>query len=89
VIANVVDGRGSLQAAVEAPRVHSEGGDVLVSTRVGEAALTALARRGHAVVPKEESYSTLNFARPVGIRVTPKGLEAGVEQYGAAAAAGC
>jgi hypothetical protein len=40
------------------------------------------------VVPKEETYSTINFARPVGIRITAKGLEAGVEQYGAAAAAG-
>jgi gamma-glutamyltranspeptidase/glutathione hydrolase len=88
VIATLVDGRGSLQAAVEAPRLHSEGGDVLVSTRVGEAALRALTTRGHRVVPKEETYSTLNFARPIGIRVTPGGLEAGVEQYGAAAAAG-
>jgi gamma-glutamyltranspeptidase / glutathione hydrolase len=88
VIANVVDGRGSLQAAVEAPRLHSEGGDVLVSTRVGEAALAGLAKRGHSVVPKEETYSTLNFARPVAIRITARGLEAGVEQYGAAAAAG-
>jgi hypothetical protein len=61
---------------------------VLVSTRVGEPALAGLAKRGHSVVRKEETYSTLNFARPVGIRVTPKGLEAGVEQYGAAAAAG-
>jgi gamma-glutamyltranspeptidase/glutathione hydrolase len=88
VIANLADGRGSLQAAVEAPRLHSEGGDVLVSTRVGEAALAGLAKRGHAVVAKEESYSTINFARPVAIRITPKGLEAGLEQYGAAAAAG-
>jgi gamma-glutamyltranspeptidase / glutathione hydrolase len=88
VIANVVDGRGSLQAAVEAPRLHTEGGDVLVSTRVGAAALSGLAKRGHTVVPKEETYSTLNFARPIAIRVTPKGLEAGIEQYGAAAAAG-
>jgi gamma-glutamyltranspeptidase / glutathione hydrolase len=87
-IANLVDGRGSLQNAVEAPRVHTEGGDVLVSTRVGEAALAGLARRGHTVVPKEETYSTLNFARPVAIRVTPKGLEAGVEQFGMAWAAG-
>jgi hypothetical protein len=55
---------------------------------VGEAALATLARRGHAVVPKEESYSALNFARPVAIRVTAKGLEAGLEQYSAAAAAG-
>jgi gamma-glutamyltranspeptidase/glutathione hydrolase len=88
VIANLVDGRGSLQAAIEAPRLHTEGGDVLVSTRVGEAALAGLARRGHAVVPMQETYSTLNFARPVAIRVTPGGLEAGLEQYGAAAAAG-
>jgi gamma-glutamyltranspeptidase/glutathione hydrolase len=88
VIANLADGRGSMQAAVEAPRLHTEGGDVLVSTRVGEAALAGLARRGHSVVPKEESYSTINFARPIAIRVTAKGLEAGVEQYGAAAAAG-
>jgi gamma-glutamyltranspeptidase/glutathione hydrolase len=88
VIATLVDGRGSLQAAVEAPRLHTEGGDVLVSTRVGAAALAGLAKRGHSVVPKEETYSTLNFARPIGIRVTPKGLEAGIEQYGAAAAAG-
>jgi hypothetical protein len=36
----------------------------------------------------QETYSTLNFARPVAIRVTPGGLEAGLEQYGAAAAAG-
>ena len=88
VLANVADGRGSLQEAVEAPRVHTEGGDVLVSTRIGEAALAGLARRGHAVVPKEETYSTLNFARPVAIRVTPKGLEAGLEQFGMAWAAG-
>ncbi len=88
VIANLVDGGGSLQEAVEAPRLHTEGGEVLVSTRVGEAALAGLARRGHTVVPKEESYSTLNFARPIAIRVTPKGLEAGVEQFGMAWATG-
>jgi gamma-glutamyltranspeptidase/glutathione hydrolase len=88
VLANLADGRGSLQDAVEAPRLHTEGGDVRVSTRVGEAALAGLAKRGHTVVPMEESYSTLNFARPIAIRVTPSGLEAGVEQYGMAWAAG-
>jgi len=41
---------------------------VLVSTRVGDKALIGLAKKGHVVVPKEESYSTLNFARPVAIR---------------------
>jgi len=88
VISNMVDLKAGPQAAIEAPRVHTEGGEVLVSTRVGEKSLAGLARRGHEVVPKEESYSTLNFSRPVAIRVTPKGLEAGCEQYSAAAAAG-
>ena len=30
-------------------------------------------RRGHAVAPKEETFATLQFAKPVGIRVTDKG----------------
>jgi gamma-glutamyltranspeptidase/glutathione hydrolase len=88
VLSNLIDLKATPQAAIEAPRVHTEGGEVLVSTRVGEKALDGLAKRGHTVVPKEESYSTLNFSRPVAIRVTPKGLEAGLEQYSAAAAAG-
>ena len=88
VISNMVDLKASAQAAVEAPRVHTEGAEVLVSTRVGEKALLGLARKGHHVVAKDESYSSLNFSRPVAVRVTPKGLEAGCEQYSAAAAAG-
>ncbi|HEU5322589.1 MAG TPA: gamma-glutamyltransferase, partial [Methylomirabilota bacterium] len=88
VVSNLVDARATAQAAVEAPRLHTEGDELLVSTRVGEAVLAGLARRGHRVVPKEETYSTLNFARPVAIRVTAAGLEAGVEPYSAAAAAG-
>ena len=88
VISNLVDLKASPQAAIDAPRVHTEGAEVLVSSRVDDKSLTGLARKGHTVVPKEESYSTLNFSRPVAIRVTPKGLEAGCEQYSAAAAAG-
>ena len=88
VIANLADGKVTAQAAVEAPRVHTEGAEVLVSSRVGDKALAGLAKKGHVVVPKDESYSTLNFARPVAIQVTARGLEAGCEQYSAAAAAG-
>src|SRR5207237_3384062 len=77
VISNLVDGRATAPAAVEAPRLHTEGGEVLVSTRVGDKALAGLAGRGHEVVPKEESYSTLNFARPVAVRVAAEGLRAG------------
>jgi gamma-glutamyltranspeptidase/glutathione hydrolase len=88
VVSNLADLKASAQEAVEAPRLHTEGGEVLVSTRVGAKALAGLARRGHQVAPREETYSTLNFARPVAIRVTSRGLEAGLEQYSAAAAAG-
>ena len=88
VIANLVDTRCSLQAAIDVPRLHTEGGSVLVSDRVGGRVLDGLRRTGHDVVPKYETYSTLNFARPVGIRVLGAGLEAGLESFAAAAAAG-
>jgi gamma-glutamyltranspeptidase / glutathione hydrolase len=88
VLGNMIDAHDAPQAAIEAPRVHTEGGEVMVSDRVGDTVLAGLARRGHQIVPKHESYSTLNFSRPVAIQVTPKGLEAGCEQYSAAAAAG-
>ena len=88
VVCNLVDGRTTAQAAIEAPRLHTEGSEVMVSSRVGEKALAGLAKKGHQVAAKDESYSSLNFARPVAIRVTPKGLEAGCEQYCAASAAG-
>src|SRR5439155_809171 len=65
VLAGLVDGRGSLQDAVETPRLHTEGGDVLVSTRVGSAVLAGLARRGHAVVPKDETcWTSWGYWRP-------------------------
>ena len=88
VIATLVDERGSLQAAVEAPRLHTEGGELLVDARVGKGALDGLGRLGHTVVPREETYATLNFAKPVGIRVGKKGLEAGLDPLRPAAAAG-
>lgn len=88
VIANVADGRGSLQAAVEAPRLHCEGGALEVDDRVGGKAVAGLARHGHQVVPREETYASLYFAKPVAIRVTSRGLEAGLDHLRPAAAAG-
>ena len=88
VIANLVDTKGSLQAAIDAPRVHHEGSGLEIDDRVGEKVMGALSKRGHKVVRKTETYASLNFARPVGVRVTPKGLEAGLDSFGAAAAAG-
>ena len=88
VIANVADGKGSLQQAIEAPRLHAEGPVLEVDDRVGERAIAALRKKGHDVVPRRETYSTLRFSRPIGIRVTSKGLEAGLDALGAAGAAG-
>ena len=88
VLATLADGGGSLQAAIEAPRLHDEGAELLVDERVGPRALAGLARLGHHVVPREETYATLNFAKPVGVRVGRRGLEAGLDALRPAAAAG-
>jgi gamma-glutamyltranspeptidase / glutathione hydrolase len=87
VIANIVDG-ATPQGGIEAPRLHSEGGPLEIDDRVGDKTLEALRRRGHEIQPKRETYSTLNFSRPIAIRVMKRGLEAGLDPLGAAAAAG-
>ncbi|HKW94938.1 MAG TPA: gamma-glutamyltransferase, partial [Methylomirabilota bacterium] len=88
VIANIVDGGDSPQEAIDAPRLHTEGGEVWVDDRVGERSLAALLKMGHDVVPKHPTYGTIYFARPVAIRAGKRGLEAGLEPLHASAAAG-
>ena len=88
VLANIADTKGSLQSAIDAPRLHHEGNGLEIDDRVGEKNLEALRKRGHEVAEKTETYASLNFARPVGVRITSKGLEAGLDSFGAAAAAG-
>jgi gamma-glutamyltranspeptidase / glutathione hydrolase len=88
VLANIVDQGDSLQAAMEAPRLHAEDGELLVDTRAGEACLAGLARLGHHVVPKRQSFGTFFFARPVAIRITRNGLEAGLDPWSDASGAG-
>ena len=53
VISNLVDLKAAPQAAIEAPRVHTEGGEVLVSARVGDKALAGLARRATRSCPRK------------------------------------
>ena len=88
VAANMIDGKASPQAAIEAPRVHTEGGELYVDDRVGEASLAALRRMKHAVVPRRVAFGTFYFARPIAIRIGRQGLEAGLDPLSAAAAAG-
>ena len=88
VIANLADGAPSAQAAIEAPRVHTEGGVLEVDGRVGVKALRDLARRGYQLVARDETYASSFFAKPVAIRLTRRGLEAGLDPLRPAAAAG-
>jgi gamma-glutamyltranspeptidase/glutathione hydrolase len=76
------------QAAVEAPRLHTEGGALDVDDRIGPAAIAELRRRGHRVVPLTETYSSFYFARPQVIEVTRRGLAAGVDHLRPATAMG-
>jgi gamma-glutamyltranspeptidase / glutathione hydrolase len=88
VISNMADAGDTPQSAMEAPRLHDEGGELLVDDRVGEIALAALRKRKHPVTPKECSVGNMFFARPIAIRVTRKGLEAGLDPTSDASAAG-
>ena len=88
VISNMADAGDAPQAAVEAPRLYTEGGELLVDDRIGEAAVTGLRKRKHPVTPKHCSVGNFFFARPIAIRVTRKGLEAGLDATSDASAAG-
>jgi gamma-glutamyltranspeptidase/glutathione hydrolase len=88
VLANLIDLGLGPQAAVEAPRLHTEGGALQVDDRMGARAVADLRRRGHQVVPLTETYSSFYFARPQVIEVTARGLAAGVDHLRPAAAMG-
>jgi gamma-glutamyltranspeptidase/glutathione hydrolase len=88
VLSNLIDFDLGPQAAVEAPRLHTEGGPVDVDDRMGAATIAELKRRGHRVVPLTETYSSFHFARPQVIEVTRGGLRAGVDHLRPATAAG-
>jgi gamma-glutamyltranspeptidase len=87
-MANMIDGALGPQAAVEAPRLHTEGETLDVDDRVGAATIADLRRRGHRVAPLSETYSSFHFARPQAIEVTRRGLAAGVDHLRPATAMG-
>lgn len=90
VAANVVEWGLPAQEAVEAPRVHCEGGDLFVDVRVPEDVRAGLAARGHRVVVQEESPLTFLFGLPNAIVVDERtgALEAGVDHLRPTAAIG-
>ena len=88
VLANLIDFALGPQGAVEAPRLHTEGGPVHVDDRMGAATVSGLRRRGHRIVPLTETYSSFYFARPQVIEVARRGLAAGVDHLRPATAMG-
>jgi len=66
------------QAAVNGLRVHDEGGQTLVDSRVPPEAREELARMGHDVVPTEETLGSAPFGRINAIAVDGDRLRGGV-----------
>lgn len=89
VIAHHVDFGMTLQEAIAAPRVHCEGPIAQVDDRLPAESLSALEARGHELLRLEETYTSANFARPVGIvRDKTGALHSGVDVLRPAAAYG-
>ena len=90
IIVNLIDFGLGMQAAVSAPRVHSEGRATEISTRFPESMINELEQMGHEVVRREESISSSFFARPNGIKIDPEtgDLHAGVFPFTPATAIG-
>jgi gamma-glutamyltranspeptidase/glutathione hydrolase len=70
-LTNVLDYGMGIQAAIDAPRIHSEGNlyEVELESRIPEGVREELSRRGHRLVVKEP-YSG-GFALVQGIMVDP------------------
>ena len=90
IAVNLIDYGMSMQPAISAPRIHSEGRDSEVSTRIPDEVRNALRALGHEVVDREENLSTNFFARPNGVMIDPDSgeLRGGVFPYTPATAVG-
>ncbi len=90
VLLNLIDFERGMQASISAPRVHSEGPGVEISTRFSIETLGRLEAMGHELTRRDDSLSSSHFARPSGILVDHHEglLRAGVHPYTPATAIG-
>ena len=90
IVVNLIDYGLSIQPAISAPRIHSEGRTSEVSTRIPEEVRNALRQLGHEVVDREDSLSSSHFARPNGVMIHPETgeLHGGVFPFTPASAVG-
>jgi gamma-glutamyltranspeptidase/glutathione hydrolase len=89
VIVNLMDRGLGMQAAIAAPRLHTEGPEILLDDRFDPAVFEALRALGHQVVAAEKTPCSFNFAQPNGIAVGADGnLHGGADPFTPAAAVG-
>jgi gamma-glutamyltranspeptidase/glutathione hydrolase len=90
ILVNILDFGLGPQDAIGAARVHSEGPLVEADSRLPEATIDGLRRRGHDVLVRQQTPALSYFARPNGILVDPRTgrLRGGVSQWAPATAIG-
>jgi gamma-glutamyltranspeptidase/glutathione hydrolase len=89
-LVNALDFGLGMQAAISAPRIHTEGRATLVSDRFADAVIDRLRSIGHDVTVCEDNLGGGQFARPSGIEIDGAAREfrAGVFQFTPATAIG-
>ena len=90
VLLNILDYGMGPQAAITAPRVHTEGIKVEYDTRIPESSISELEAIGHVLTPQETTAARIAFARPNAVVVDHEAglLRAGVVHIGPATAVG-
>jgi gamma-glutamyltranspeptidase / glutathione hydrolase len=89
VIVNLVDRGLGMQGAIAAPRLHTEGPEILLDDRFEPAVFEQLRVLGHHVVAGEKTPCSFNFAQPNGIAVGADGdLHGGADPFTPAAVVG-
>lgn len=77
LVQHIVDASMGIQEALEAPRIDASTADLILSSRLPQSTIAALAAMGHRVSPRDERLLTGDFASPVAISRTPSGLLTG------------
>ncbi len=69
---NTLDFGMTVQAAVDSPRVHCQGIETYVDSRIPAEVQAQLRGRGHVVIPQEEAPGSTYFGRVNAIWIDPK-----------------
>jgi len=72
VILNVLDHGMGMQEAIAAPRLHCEGEEAWLDSRIPEECCAKLRAMGHKINTTKEFIGSLNYAVPLGILIDEK-----------------